>query len=105
VAERRFKVARLQELPRSGGKVVKAGGTLIALFNVQGELYAIDNECPHSGGPLAEGDLQGTTVRCPWHLWQYDVTSGRCLSNPFGDVRSYPVEVADGEVWVTIRRE
>lgn len=104
MAEKRFKVATLKDLPRRGGKVVKAGGALIALFNVDGTLYAIDNECPHQGGPLAEGDLKGTLVRCPWHLWQYDVTSGQCLSNPFGHVRSYPVEVTEGEVWVTIAK-
>jgi NAD(P)H-dependent nitrite reductase small subunit len=105
VAEKRIKVATLKDLPRSSGKVVKASGTLIALFNINGTLYAIDNECPHQGGPLGEGDVKGTLVRCPWHLWQYDVTSGQCLSNPFGHVRSYPVEVADGEVWVTLAKD
>lgn len=100
--EKRIKVATLKDLPRRGGKVLKVGRTLIALFNVDGSLYAIDNECPHQGGPIGEGDVKDNTVRCPWHLWQFDVTSGRCLSNPYGDVRRYPVEVTDGEVWVTI---
>jgi nitrite reductase/ring-hydroxylating ferredoxin subunit len=44
-------------------------------------------------------------VRCPWHLWQYDVTSGQCQTNPFGHVRSYPVDVTDGDVWVTIAKD
>jgi nitrite reductase/ring-hydroxylating ferredoxin subunit len=77
---------------------------LIAVFNVDGTFYAIDNECPHSGGPLGEGSLKGAMVSCPWHLWRYDVTSGACLTNPFGHVRSYPTQVSGDEVWVIVQR-
>jgi 3-phenylpropionate/trans-cinnamate dioxygenase ferredoxin component len=102
VAAKRLKVAMLKEIPRNYGKVVQADGKLIALFKVQDAIYAIDNECSHRGGPLGEGSVRGKLVSCPWHLWAYDVTSGQCLSNPFGDVRSYPVSVDGEEVWVTI---
>ena len=102
VAEKRIKVAALKEIPRNYGKVVQAGGKLIALFKMQDAVYAIDNECPHRGGPLGEGSVRGKIVSCPWHLWLYDMTSGQCLSNPYGHVRSYPVSVDGDEVWVTI---
>jgi nitrite reductase (NADH) small subunit len=102
VEEKRIKVAMLKEVPRNYGKVVQAGGRLIALFKMQDTVYAIDNECPHRGGPLGEGSVKGKIVSCPWHLWAYDVTSGHCLSNPFGHVRSYPVSISGEEVWLTI---
>jgi nitrite reductase/ring-hydroxylating ferredoxin subunit len=102
VSEKQIKIGTLKDIPRSGGKVLKAAGKLIALFNVDGTLHAIDNECPHQGGPLAEGSTKGIVVSCPWHLWRYDVTSGQCLTNPYGHVRSYPVSVSGDEVWVTI---
>ena len=53
------------------------GEQIIALFNVAGEFYAIDGVCPHQGGPLAEGALTGCIVTCPWHGWQFDVTTGQ----------------------------
>ena len=102
MAEKLVKVGTTAEIPPGYGKVMQAGGRLIALFNVDGSFYAIDNDCPHRGGPLAEGSLRGTVVSCPWHLWRYDVTSGACLSNPFGDVQSYPLRVSDGHIWVTL---
>ena len=102
MAEKHIKVAMLKEIPKNYGKVVQADGRLIALFKMQDTIYAIENECPHRGGPLGEGSVQGKIVRCPWHLWAYDITSGQCLSNPYGHVRSYPVRISDGEVWVTI---
>jgi len=74
----------------------------MALFNVAGAIYAMDNECPHQGGPIGDGSIKGTVVSCPWHLWQYDVTSGKCLTNPYANVRSYPVQVSGDEIWVTI---
>jgi nitrite reductase (NADH) small subunit len=102
VAEKQIKVATLKEIPKNYGKVVQAAGRLIALFKMQDMVYAIDNECPHRGGPLGEGSVKGKIVSCPWHLWAYDITSGQCLSNPFGHVRSYPVSISGDEVWVTI---
>jgi NAD(P)H-dependent nitrite reductase small subunit len=102
VAEHRIKVGSLKEIPRSYGKVVQAGGKLIALFKMQDTVYAIDNECPHRGGPIGEGSVKGKLVSCPWHLWAFDITSGQCLSNPYGHVRSYAVSVDGDDVWVTV---
>jgi len=102
VAEQRIKVGTLREIPRSYGKVVQAGGKLIALFKMQDTVYAIDNECPHRGGPIGEGSVRGKLVSCPWHLWAFDITSGQCVSNLYGHVRSYAVSVDGDDVWVMV---
>ncbi|HXF28510.1 MAG TPA: Rieske 2Fe-2S domain-containing protein [Chlamydiales bacterium] len=92
------------ELPveGKGRSIVFKGGVEIALFCVQGAYYAIDNICPHEGGPLGEGELDGEIVSCPWHGWQFDVKNGKCQHLWDENVASYPVEVVDGEVFVTL---
>jgi len=67
------KVAQVSDLQPGAGKVVMVKDRAIALFNVDGTFYAIDNICLHRGGPLGEGELEGCVVTCPWHGWQYDV--------------------------------
>ncbi len=86
-----FVVAKIDEIPAGTGKVVFAGDRAIALFNANGIFYAIDNTCPHRGGPLGEGELDGTTVTCPLHGWQYDVTSGAGTFGP--PVSKYEIKV------------
>jgi nitrite reductase (NADH) small subunit len=78
------------------GLVVEAGGRTVAVFRVAGRYYAIDNTCPHRGGPLGEGDLEGRTVTCPWHAWRWDVTTGANVNNPAVRVACYPVTI-DGD--------
>jgi nitrite reductase/ring-hydroxylating ferredoxin subunit len=73
------KMATLDELPPGRSKEVEHEGRIYALFNVDGVVSAIDGICPHQGGPLAEGELEGTTVTCPWHAWQFDVRTGKTL--------------------------
>ena len=67
-----------------------------ALFNAGGQFYAIDNSCRHRGGPLGEGDLMGTTVVCPWHGWEYNVTNGENIDDPSVKVACFAVRV-DGD--------
>jgi nitrite reductase (NADH) small subunit len=86
-------VARLSELPPGGVKTVVVGDREIALFNVDGELFAIDNCCPHQGGPLADGWLAGTRITCPWHAWCFELSTGKM---PIGGVAS--VDVFDVQV-------
>jgi len=76
------KVAKTDEISPGHGKLVEAGGKKIALFNVEGTFYAIDDTCTHVGGPLSEGSLDGKEVTCPWHGAIYDVTSGEVLGPP-----------------------
>src|SRR5512144_1263162 len=96
------RVAALADIPQGQGKTVEIGGRQIALFNHGGQVYAIDNICKHQGGPLGEGELDGTTVLCPLHGWAYDSTSGECLEDSACSVDKFEVKVEGGEVWVKV---
>lgn len=96
------KVAERSSLPPGQGRVVQAEGRSIALFNVGGRFFALDNTCRHRGGPLGEGVLQGATVACPWHGWQYDVTTGASAVDPAVSVASYPCKVEGDDVFVEV---
>jgi nitrite reductase (NADH) small subunit len=84
------------------GRVVEGGGRVVAVFRVGGRYYAIDNTCPHRGGPLGEGDLEGAVVSCPWHAWRWDVTTGANVNNPAVRVACYPVTVENDEIVVRV---
>ncbi|MBI3635787.1 MAG: Rieske 2Fe-2S domain-containing protein [Candidatus Rokubacteria bacterium] len=92
----RVGVAKVQDVVDGQGLLVDANGRQLALFRVEGRYYAIDNACPHRGGPLADGDLDGTVVMCPWHAWRWDVTTGANVNNPAVSVACFPVSV-EGE--------
>lgn len=97
------KVATVQELPPGKAKQVTVGGRKIALFNVAGTFYALDDNCPHRGAPLWEGDLDGHEVSCPWHGARFDVTTGAHLCPPASrGVPSYKVQVVGDEVQVDV---
>ncbi len=96
------KVAQVSDVQPGQGTVVHAEGQDIALFNVGGTFHAIHNTCVHKGGPLGEGGLEGTTVTCPWHGWQYDVTTGSTVRNPAIKVASFPVRVEGSDVVVEL---
>jgi nitrite reductase (NADH) small subunit len=96
----RVKVAQASEVEPGEGRVVEAGGRTLALFNVEGRFYAIDNTCAHRGGPLGEGDLEGRVVTCPWHGWRWDVTTGANANNPTLKLSCFPVSVESGQVFV-----
>ncbi len=97
-------VARASEVGLGQVRLIDLdNGTRICLANVGGTFYAIAGECSHMGGPLAEGELEGTTVTCPWHGSMFDVTSGEVLGPPADDsVAKYEVRVQSDEVQVAI---
>jgi 3-phenylpropionate/trans-cinnamate dioxygenase ferredoxin component len=99
---RRVLVGQAADVPVGEGRVVEAEGTTLALFNVDGAFYALDNDCPHRGGPLGEGDLDGTVVVCPWHAWRWDVKTGANVNNPAVKMPCFPVSVDDGRVFVEL---
>ena len=101
-ATRRARVAGIGEVGEGEGRVVDVEGRTLALFNVGGMFYAIDNSCPHRGGPLGEGDVQERIVVCPWHAWRWDVTTGRNANNPAVTVACYPVRVEPDGVFVEL---
>jgi nitrite reductase (NADH) small subunit/3-phenylpropionate/trans-cinnamate dioxygenase ferredoxin subunit len=83
------------------GKQVTVEGKEIAVFNCDGTFRAVDNECPHRGGPLAEGDLEGCLVTCPWHAWQFDLTTGESVTDDM-KVCTYEVKVEGDAVLVGV---
>ena len=96
------KVAEVAEVAPGGVKQVTANRKTIALCNVGGQFYALDNECVHRGGPLGEGYLDGEKLECPWHAWQYDVHTGVVTMNPGAKVPTYPVKVEGSAVLVAV---
>ncbi len=95
-------IAKVSDISPGSGKVVEAAGLTLAVFNVDGEFYALDNTCLHRGGPLGEGFLEGKVVTCPWHGWEYDVATGENTFDPALKVSPYKLVVKGGEVKVQI---
>lgn len=86
-----------------GGKPVEVEGQSIAIFNLGGTFHAIQNDCPHRSGPLAEGTVEGEEVTCPWHGSRFNVRTGTVLSPPAREgVKSFPVRVTGDDVEVEI---
>jgi nitrite reductase/ring-hydroxylating ferredoxin subunit len=96
------RVAAEDDLCDGQGVEVMVGKKKYALFRVDGEYYCLANICKHWGAPLAEGFLDGHFVMCPWHGWRFDVRDGT-TDHPDSDVRTFPVTVRDGEVFVTLQ--
>ena len=96
-------VAKVDCLPAGKALAVSMGSKRIALFNIDGRFYAIDDECTHAGGSLAEGTLNGNIVTCPWHGATFDVTNGAVLSDPaYENVGHYQVRVEGDDIKVEI---
>ena len=97
-----IEVAKTSDVPIGRAKAVSAGGRTVALYHTASGFFATSNTCPHRGGPLAEGDLMGNEIVCPWHLWGFDVTSGACTGDPSISVPAYEVRVEDDCVLVSV---
>ena len=97
------KVATVDQCNPDSGLQVEAEGKRIALFNVGGHYYAIDDTCTHRGGPLSEGMLSGAEVTCPWHGARFDIKTGQVLGPPAPQgVPSYPVRVVGQDIEVEV---
>jgi len=110
----RHVVAAVDDLPPGGRKIVTVGGREIGVFNVDGHYYALRNICPHKGAPLCRGRLRPYVVsptvtqiahereneilKCPWHMWEFDVKTGRAMHDPAVRVRAYRVAREGDEV-------
>ena len=109
----------LAGLPPGTSTTVKAFGTTVAIFNVEGRIFALNNHCPHHGGPLCHGRISGTTLpseaheyrygregrvlTCPWHGWEFDIESGKTIFDPSVRVKAYEVRVEDDDI--VLRRQ
>ncbi len=100
------KVAGRADVPPGGKALAEVEGRAIAVFNVDGAYYAIDDVCTHDGGPLAEGELSGCEIRCPRHGARFDVRTGKALGFPaFEPVASHRVEVRGPDLYVALNGE
>lgn len=95
-------VASIEDVPEGSGIAVDVGTKRIAVFRVQGEFFALDETCPHRGGPLHTGTIDGTVVLCPWHQWQFDLKTGCSPLNSLSRVSTYPVRVEGSELWIEV---
>lgn len=95
-----MKIANASDLPAGQSMVVEVAGRTIAVFNVSGQLYALDNVCTHRGGPLGEGfvDQNNLTVQCPWHGWVYSLASGASALNSMAKVEKFEVKFEGEEI-------
>jgi 3-phenylpropionate/trans-cinnamate dioxygenase ferredoxin subunit len=98
-----IKVADTSDFPAGRVKVVLLGGRRIALCNVGGQFFAIDDLCTHDGGPLDQGELDGDVIECPRHGARFDVRTGKVLALPaVKALNTYPVEVEGNEIRVAL---
>ncbi len=110
------RVCRVADLPPGERKLVPGGRWGIGLFNRAGSIYALNNYCPHAGAPVCSGPITGTTesdasydarwvregdiLRCPWHGWEFDISTGRSVAEPVRRVKTFPVSIVEG--WIVI---
>ena len=98
-----FKVARVSEVLPGRKKLVEVDGFPVALFNMDGEFYAIEDVCTHDGGPLAEGELEGDEIECPRHGARFSVRTGEALCMPAVEpVECYDVKVEGDDIFVSV---
>src|SRR5688500_7316319 len=92
---------RVGELPRGAARTLTHRDDHVAIFHADDGYFAVDARCPHEGYPLAKGDVDGCTLTCIWHNYQFDLRDGRCL---VGDeaVRTYPLRVVDGRIEIDV---
>lgn len=91
-------VAKVSDVAPGSATTVVLDGREIAVFNIGGTFYALDNTCPHQGGPLAEGWIEGTTVTCPWHAWCFRLEDGRMTLGEYASVDAFAVSVTGDTV-------
>ena len=95
-------VGRVGDFTPGQGRMVDVRGRHVALFRLGDEFFALDNMCLHRGGPLCDGQIDGTVVTCPWHGWSYEIPTGTMVQDPRVGVSKHEVRLAGGEVSVRL---
>lgn len=100
----RHKIGTVEELPEGESLGVKVDGLEIAVFNVNGEFYAIQNKCIHKQGPLYQSEInhEDQTVYCPWHYWEFELDSGEFIIDRDKSLRTFDVEANDDDIFVEV---
>lgn len=98
------KIAKKNDLAPGSSKHIELEdkGICVALSNVDGKYYAIDSVCPHMGGPLGEGEMDGNMVVCPWHGWPFDVVTGNCAIRPGLKQKVFTLKIEGEEIFVEL---
>ena len=91
-----------EDIPTGESRVFDVAGRAVAVFNVDGTLFAIDDHCPHRGASLGEGRARDGVVRCPWHKWEFDLETGRCIGKPGTWVRRHEVAFEGGRMQIRL---
>jgi nitrite reductase (NADH) small subunit len=119
-ARRRVTVAAADEIAPGEVRIVSVDDRSIGIFNVGGEFYALANRCPHAGSPVCRGSIggmssadkpgvevhwgrEGEILRCPWHGWEFDIATGRTITEPAKRIPTYPVFIEDGQVVLELK--
>lgn len=87
-------VGETRHFPRPGGEFL--------VCRTESAVHALDNECPHAGGPLAMGSFSPPLLACPWHAWEFDCRTGECVHSAKARIAVYPVDLREGEIWVNL---
>jgi nitrite reductase (NADH) small subunit len=99
-------VAQRHDIPLQGARVIQLGDMRVAVFRtVDDRLFALEDRCPHRGGPLSDGIVHGQCVTCPLHSWTLDLASGSAVGPDEGAVRTFPVRLVQGAVQIHLTRE
>ena len=96
------KAAKKGDLEEGKAQLVELEGKVIALFHQKGRYYAVDNKCPHRGGPLVQGHVEDGKVTCPWHAWQFELSTGVCDTMPGTTQKTYPTKIEDNQILIEI---
>jgi nitrite reductase [NAD(P)H] small subunit len=100
-----IEIGALDDIPRLGSRVVRTASGDIAVFRAQDdEVFALDDRCPHKGGPLSQGIVHNKRVTCPLHNFVVELASGEAVAPDRGCVRSHPARVENGTVWLSLRQ-
>lgn len=94
------RVCARSDVTAKAATIVQAGRHEVAIFEVNGEVRAYENCCPHQGGPIGEGIVDGQSVTCPWHAWCFDLRDGRMTLGDFARLRSFDARTENGDVYV-----
>jgi nitrite reductase/ring-hydroxylating ferredoxin subunit len=100
MAAKEYSLGKLGDFPEGKGKAFQAGRTTVAVFRANGKLFAINNRCVHKGASMCEGELTdgGKVVRCPWHNWAFDLTTGEHCYDRNEKIRTYEIKLDGDEV-------
>jgi nitrite reductase/ring-hydroxylating ferredoxin subunit len=97
-----IEAGRVADLGAGEVREVLVGERPYAICNFEGSLYAMDGVCPHHGGPLGQGHLEGAYLACPYHLWEFDCRTGEYDRDPACRVATYPVRIENGEIRIEV---